>query len=284
VRPDHLDYYKGGLPEIIEAFRTFTTCTYQRNGWLIACADDEVVAKNFLSHSPDRVISYGLYSGEWQAQCLEKEKKGYSFLVRKSNAHYGKFRIGLPGLHNVQNALAAIVLADFLGIDRVTIDRGLGDYQGVHRRYEKRFVSDSVVIIDDYGHVPQEISAVLAAIRQEFLGWPILCVPCLRQFHRTFQRLEEFSSVLATAEVCVVAPIVAGLGDDDTTKQLLTSKDVAAAVIAKGGKATAGMSEDEVAQRILEMVNRAHLKPCVILLIGSGVSENIITALRSNFL
>lgn len=279
IKPDHLDYYQGGLPEIVDAFRQFAELTRQRDGLLVACADDEVLTAQLLPTYDGRVVTYGLDAGNWRAHCLPVRNNTYRFSVYKQGVAFGEFSISVPGSHNVQNALAAIAVADVLGIDANLTRCGLVGYRGIHRRYEKRFVSGSVVVIDDYAHSPHEIEAVFDAVRQEFPKARLICVPCLRQFHRTRQRLSEFARAFSAAHSCVVGPIVAGLGDTEATKDSIISEAVAAAILSAGCRAVGCLDEEEVVMRVMERINDVNSELCVVLTVGSGITENIVTAI-----
>jgi UDP-N-acetylmuramate--alanine ligase len=275
IEPDHLDYY-GSLSGVVDAFLGFAHQT-DPTGIIVACADSKNIQKLFLPKCKAPIQTYGLSSGEWRAEI--QHKKSFDgcneFIVMCGGECFGSFRISFPGAHYVQNALATIAMAHFVGIAPEVIRAGLEAYKGVHRRYEKIVDRPNIKIIDDYGHTPIEISAVFSAVREEFPSGFLLCVPCLQQFHRTKHLLAEFSKVFATADACIIGPIVAGLGDTEQSVNSITSEDLAVTIRSFGGNAQSSFTPDEV---VLDILNDVHLyqTPLIILIIGSGVSAKII--------
>ncbi|KKU25412.1 MAG: UDP-N-acetylmuramate-L-alanine ligase [Microgenomates group bacterium GW2011_GWA2_46_16] len=221
--------------------------------------------------------TYGLYRGDWRARIISTVKDVLPhFEVFAKGLFIGKFTLPIPGIHNIQNALGAIALADFIDTRMVAMDRALQSYTGIHRRYEKRFVSPGVVVIDDYGHTPPEIASVFGALRQEYGQAYLICVPCLRQFHRTRRYLEEFTTELAKADCCIVPPIVSGLGDDEMSRNSIKAEDVAAKLHKRSCIATALPDAAAISVAIEEAIARAPAGLKVILTVGSGDTDPVI--------
>jgi len=278
---DHLDYYRGGLDELTEAFCQFIELTLDRpNGRLVLCADDELVKTRLLTRYPD-IVTYGLQDGWWRAHpgnaaYSESGVMQYHFEVHRGNRTFGEFAVAVPGSHNIQNALGAIVLCDSLGVRVGDMNEALSHYHGIRGRYEKRLISSHVVVIDDYGHTPAEISATMASMKQEFDTSSVVCVYCPKQFHRTKRWLDEFAKQLMKADACVVAPIVPGLGDDESTHGLVSSFDLAQRICEMGGIAVGCQTVEAVRDETkiwLQIVSK--IKPDVVLVIGSGTTEEV---------
>lgn len=193
---------------------------------------------------------------------------------------FGDFKLSFPGMHYIQNALGAIATADFLKINPEIIADGLAAFKGVSRRYEKIIDYENFKIIDDYGHTPIEIKSVIKAVREEFPEGFLLTIPCLRQFHRTKNLIEEFAKILAMSDSCVVAPIVSGLGDDEKTIDSITSKDLALKIMFYGINTKSGSTNIEVADESIEILRKTRKNPKIILTIGSGISKDIIELLK----
>lgn len=282
IEPDHLDYYRGGLPEIVKTFARFADQSNRQDGILIACTDNRNVRELFLPAYTGPVQTYGLVSGDWQAKILRVATPcGWNdFTVTYLDSCFGTFRMPFPGVHYVQNALAAIAIANHIGIGREAIGNGLQSYKGVSRRYEKIVDRDNFKIIDDYGHTPVEIQAVIKAAREEFPNGFLLCIPCLRQFHRTKRLLKDFANVFATADACAIAPIVAGLGDDRVTPSIIGPEHLASEIRLCGTVAVSGSTEKEVVTKAVEILDGTHKIPKIILAIGSGISSGIIEQLK----
>ncbi|MEK7586495.1 MAG: cyanophycin synthetase, partial [Patescibacteria group bacterium] len=235
----------------------------------------------FMTQHRGEVRTYGLNYGEWQAiSSVKCSDKRHSFIVRFREKEFSKFEIALPGQHYVQNALAAIVVSNFIGVGIDAIASGLQQFQGVSRRYDMVIERDGVKVIDDYGHTPFEIYTVVKTIKEEYPNSLLLCVPCLRQFHRTERQIKEFASAMLLADTCVIAPIVRGLGDDESTIDILLSEKLASEIRVSGGIAVSVSSDNEAVSKILKILNMSTAFTKIILTIGSGVSKGVIDLLR----
>ncbi|OHA15764.1 MAG: UDP-N-acetylmuramate--L-alanine ligase [Candidatus Taylorbacteria bacterium RIFCSPLOWO2_02_FULL_43_11] len=279
IAPDHLDYYTGGLSEIIGAFTEFANAVDKSDGVLVACADNGIVQEELLRQYHGPLRTYGLENGMWRAKLISQIGSAQKFQVIAEGKIFGEFTLAVPGIHNVQNAVGAIALADFLGVQPHSMDLALKNYSGIRRRYEKRLVAKDCVIIDDYGHTPTEIACVIKAARQDYPEATIICIPCLRQFHRTRLRLAEFAFEFANSNSCVVAPIVTGLGDDDDSRRSVSSDDLANAIRDHGCPSFAVYESTSLADAVVKMVRNVPNRQTVIITIGSGESESILTEL-----
>jgi UDP-N-acetylmuramate--alanine ligase len=117
----------------------------------------------------------------------------------------------MPGRHNVQNALAAVAVAVEMGVSEDLIRTGFGKFGGVKRRFTKVGEVDGVTVIDDYGHHPVEIRAVLAAAREgvptEGQGGRVIAVVQPHRFTRLRDHMEEFQGAFNDADVVYAAPV-----------------------------------------------------------------------------
>ena len=146
-------------------------------GAVIACADDEPV-RSVLPRITRRVITYGLADGR-RPRVGERDRarhdargvriaRGRPLLDARKPRHgieLGELRLQVPGRHNLLNALAAVAVGLEVGIPFDTIASALGEFQGAERRFQRLGEEDGVMVVDDYGHHPTEIAAVLAAAR-----------------------------------------------------------------------------------------------------------------------
>ena len=126
----------------------------------------------------------------------------------------GEITLGVPGEHNVYNALAAIALCRDLGIDMEHIRAGLKKFTGTNRRFEKKGEIGGVTIIDDYAHHPQEIAATLAAAKN-YPHREIWCVFQPHTYTRTKALMEDFAKALSAADHVVLADIYAARETDN---------------------------------------------------------------------
>ena len=122
----------------------------------------------------------------------------------------------LAGRHNVSNALGVAMAALALGVTPEALAVGLGSFQGVGRRLERKGEGRGVVVYDDYGHHPTAIRETLAAIRQLEPGRRIWAVYEPLTYHRTAAMIDEFAEVLATADAVAIADVWAGRDPDQT--------------------------------------------------------------------
>ena len=114
----------------------------------------------------------------------------------------------MPGEHNVQNAMAAIVVARELGVPPSVIRKGLAEFRGVGRRFTKVGEFNGAAIIDDYAHNPFKIAAALRAARQAYKG-PVVAVVQPHRYTRLRDTFEQFATCLNDADVAVIAPVYA---------------------------------------------------------------------------
>jgi len=207
IEADHLEYY-GSFENIVEAFRIFTE-NVRPGGAIIGCVDDPAVAAllDRRGNSKDpKVIRYGLGPGaDLTTRNLTFDERGSSFEVEG----VGFFKLFVPGVHNVRNALAVIAVARELGVEPAAIAAGLAKFLGVDRRFQILGDYNGALVVDDYAHHPTEIRATLSAARS---GYPRRRVVALFQPHlysRTRDFATEFGSSLTGADVALVAPIYA---------------------------------------------------------------------------
>ena len=207
---EHMEAY-GSFDGIVDAFQQFAD-RIPFYGAVVACADNPAV-RALLPTLARRVITYGFFEGS-DVQGLEPETDGASgrclvrYRVRGVGESDGVQRLNLnvPGRHNLQNALAAVAVGVELGIPFDRINTALADFRGVERRYQLRGEARGVRVIDDYGHHPTEIAAVLAAARG---GHPARLVAVFQphRFTRTHDLMADFGPALAEADVVVLTDI-----------------------------------------------------------------------------
>jgi UDP-N-acetylmuramate--alanine ligase len=162
-----------------------------------------------------RVITYGL-SPQADARAVNvsfadgaaKFDAVFRDARKNSEVTIADLRLPMPGEHNVSNALAAIVVARELGVAEVSIRKGMSGFGGVKRRFTRVGTFNGAAIIDDYGHHPVEIAAVLKAARQAFSG-PIVAIVQPHRYTRLRDLFDQFCTCLNGADVAIVAPVYA---------------------------------------------------------------------------
>ena len=207
---EHIEAY-GSFDGIVDAFRQFAD-RIPFYGAVVGCADNPAV-RTLVPTLARRVITYGFSEGS-DVQALEPETDGASgrcmvrYRVRgvAESLSGERLQLNVPGRHNLQNALAAIAVGVELGIPFDRITAALADFRGVERRYQLRGEVRGVRVVDDYGHHPTEIAAVLAAARG---GHPKRLVAVFQphRFTRTRDLMEDFGPALAGADVVLLTDI-----------------------------------------------------------------------------
>jgi UDP-N-acetylmuramate--alanine ligase len=213
IDPEHLDHY-GSFDAVRDAFVTFVE-NIPFYGFAVLCFDHPEVQAIIPRVSDRRIITYGLgASADVRAVDLRLDRDGADFSVvvanRASNEERTIERLRLPmfGQHNVQNALAAIAVAVEMGIGDDTIRSGLAGFSGVRRRFSKTGEAHGVTVIDDYGHHPVEIAAVLRAARQAYGGsGRVIAVVQPHRYSRLRDLKDEFARCFDDADCVIVADV-----------------------------------------------------------------------------
>ena len=198
IEADHLDTY-GALQGVMKAFQEFLD-GLQPDGSAVICADDHG-ASRLVTGLESRVCTYGLSAGaQVRAVDVKANAAGMDFRVIDEGVDRGTFRIPVPGVHNLQNALGAAAAARCFGVDWGTVRDGLTAFQGVERRFETVGLVRGILIVDDYAHHPSEIQATLAAARGAHPDRRIVAVFQPHLFTRTRDFADEFGQALAAAD------------------------------------------------------------------------------------
>ena len=217
IDPEHLDHFET-FDGVRAAFASFVA-NIPFYGFAVLCIDHPEVQALIPRISDRRVVTYGFSAqADIRAIDIETGPDGSRFTVVAHNRKTGavttidNLHLSVLGLHNVQNSLAAIAIALELGIAPDKIRAGLAAFSGVKRRFTKTGVVNGVTIIDDYGHHPVEIMAVLKAARLAISATPTARVIAVMQPHR-YSRLhslfEEFCTAFNDADTVIVADVYA---------------------------------------------------------------------------
>ena len=213
IDPEHMDFY-GSFDALRQAFVWFVE-NIPFYGFAVLCIDHPEVQALIGEVSDRRIITYGLSpQADIRANQVTVSSGLSRFDVIISDRASGKNRmlenLELPmvGIHNVQNALAGIAIAQEIGIEDDVIRHSLAGFKGVKRRFTEAGVVDGITIIDDYGHHPVEISAVLAAARANTTG-NVIAVVQPHRYSRLSDLFEEFCTCFNDADTVIVADVYA---------------------------------------------------------------------------
>lgn len=213
IDADHMSTYDGDLEKLHSSFISFLH-NLPFYGLAVMCIDDGGV-NTIVDRLGRSVVTYGIDSeADIRAENIEFVGPSSRFtVVRKDRETSFTVKLDLPGLHNVRNALAAIAVADELGVSDVTVAAALEKFQGIDRRFqvlgEFSVAGNNIMLIDDYGHHPTEVEATLAAARA---GWPdkrLVLVFQPHRYSRTNDLLDDFAAVLSTVDVLVLLEVYA---------------------------------------------------------------------------
>jgi UDP-N-acetylmuramate--alanine ligase len=212
---EHMENY-GSFEELQRAFADFAN-KVPFYGSVVACADDPNL-QPVLKQVTRRAITYGLIEagsdvygtgvqvGAFGARCIVHRRR------RAGREGTGTLEVSVPGRHNLQNALAAVAVAGRLGIEFEQVAAALKEFSGAERRFQRLGEASGVVVVDDYGHHPTEIAAVLSAAR-DTLGRRLIVVFQPHRYSRTAQLMDAFGTSLAQADEVVLTDIYAA-GED----------------------------------------------------------------------
>lgn len=206
IDADHLDFYRS-VDDIEAAFTRYAART-RHDGMLVYNADDARVARvaGSVNHVSKR-CACGLYAAaEVRARDVVLEAWSSRFTVELPGESF-PVTLGVPGQHNVGNALQAIAVARALGVPHDAIQEACARFHGVRRRMERLGNFRGALVIDDYAHHPREIAATVAAAQR--LGRPLIVVFQPHRYTRTAALLEEFVNVLGSLERLVITEVYA---------------------------------------------------------------------------
>jgi UDP-N-acetylmuramate--alanine ligase len=203
VEADHLDIYHD-LEEIRTTFARFVSGA----SVIVLCGDDAGASSLDLPASAE-IIRYGIGSPDARlvASNIRADRQSQSFVVSYDDKAMGEVSLKVPGIHNVQNALAAIGTGFGLGVELEEMRPGLLAFGGVERRFQHLCDVSGITIIDDYAHHPTEIAATLQAARSSYPGRRVVAAFQPHLFTRTRDFCDAFGEALCGADSIFLAEI-----------------------------------------------------------------------------
>ena len=217
IDPEHLDHY-GSFEALCAAFDAFVE-NIPFYGFAVLCIDHAEVQAMIPRVSDRRVVTYGFSpQADVRGVDLESDADGMRFNVvitdrmADTSRTLTDLHLAMLGAHNVQNALAVVAIASEMNIEDAVLRRALADFEGVNRRFTKTGTVDGITVIDDYGHHPVEIAAVLETTRAATEG-QVIAVVQPHRYSRLRDCFEGFCTCFNDADVVVVAHVYAA-GED----------------------------------------------------------------------
>ncbi|MDX1724152.1 MAG: UDP-N-acetylmuramate--L-alanine ligase [Pseudomonas sp.] len=207
---DHMSTYEGDFSKLKKTFVEFLH-NLPFYGLAVMCVDDPIV-REILPQVARPTMTYG-FGEDADVRAINVRQQGMLtfFTVLRTGREPLDVSVNMPGNHNVLNALATIAIATDEGISDQAIVQGLSGFQGVGRRFqvygELPVADGSVMLVDDYGHHPREVAAVIKAVRG---GWPdrrLVMVYQPHRFSRTRDLYEDFVQVLAETNVLLLMEV-----------------------------------------------------------------------------
>jgi UDP-N-acetylmuramate--alanine ligase len=221
---EHMEHY-GSIEAIRETFISFIN-KVPFYGTSILCMDNEEI-QGIIPRLKKRYLTYGMTSqADLRGGDLEKKGLGVSFEVIYHDRSLGRIAVGIPGEHNVLNALAAVAVGLELDLDMEVIKKGLKNLGGLARRFQVKGEQKDILVLDDYGHHPTEIIATLKTVKE---CWPERRLVVAFQPHRytrTRALFDRFVISFNDADILIVAPIFPAGEDviDGMSAELLARK------------------------------------------------------------
>ena len=230
---DHLDYFKT-FDNIKNAFIKYVKLL-PNNGVLVINGDDNNCL-DLSQYTKAKVLTYGINNknADFYAQNIEFDNDGFAqFDVFKNNNFFAKFKLSVPGVHNILNALSCIALCDYYGIDKDSLKNALIKFTGAHRRFEFKGKINGASIYDDYGHHPTEILATSTSVnnKKHNESW-VVFQP--HTYSRTKNLLDEFASSLLSFDNIIVLDIYAAR---EINTYNISSEDLVNKIISLGKNA-----------------------------------------------
>ena len=204
IDTDHMECYDS-QDDLLGAFIQFANAV-PFYGSVVTCLDEPFI-RQILPEISRPVTTYGFSEkANVRAENMKYREMHSEFTVSENGTILGTVHLNVPGAHNVKNALAVVALALELNIDFGIVQRALGDFTGVRRRFEVKGVFNDIMVVDDYAHHPTEVSATLKAIKN---GWNRRLVSVFQPhlFTRTRDFYEDFAKSFLLSDVVVVTEV-----------------------------------------------------------------------------
>ena len=246
IEEDHLDFFKD-IEEIRDSFRRFARLIPDDGCLILNSGIDRW--QEITEGLSCRIITFGLDESAdyFPSDITYNEFADATFLAHRKGAAPLSVTLGVPGEHNILNALAALALSDLLCLSPADAQKALRSFHGTDRRFEYKGTVNGITIIDDYAHHPTEITATLKAAR----NYPHKTLWCVFQPHtysRTKAFLDDFASALCLADRVILADIYAARETDTLG---ISSADIRDRIVKAGKKCDYFHTFEEIEKFIL---------------------------------
>ncbi len=264
IDPEHMEHW-GSFDALRKGFYDFVS-NIPFYGVAVCCTDHAEVQSLVGRITDRRVITFG-FNAQADVRAINLRYEGgvahFDVALQAEEQVIEGCTLPMPGDHNVSNALAAVAVARHLGMKREEIRAALAAFAGVNRRFTKVGEVNGVTIIDDYGHHPVEIAAVLKAARQSLgsSGGRIIAVHQPHRYSRLSSLFEDFCTCFNEADVVAIAEVYSA-GEDPIPGA--SRDDLVSGLIAHGHRhARAIVSEDDLERLVREQGRRGDMVICL---------------------
>jgi UDP-N-acetylmuramate--alanine ligase len=263
---EHLEHYRD-FEGLLLANRMFME-NIKPGGCLITSYDDENV-KRLLKDYKDRCLTYSVSApgADMRARDIKMEEFHSSFEAIFMQKAFGRFELNAPGRHNVENALAVILLGLELGIGRGPILEALRDYKGTLRRFEVKAQLGGIMVIEDYAHHPREIMATIEACK----NWPgrrLVGVFQPHRYTRTKFLREEFGKCFLGLDELVLTDIYSA---SEKPIEGVTTQIIYDEAVKNGQKNARLMKKEKITAYLLDILKDGDM----VLILGAGDIEEV---------
>ena len=217
IDADHMETYGGDFSRLKKTFIEFLH-NLPFYGLAVVCGDDPVI-RDIIPNIARPILTYGLNSeNDYRAINVKQNKMSSEFdVIRPGHEKPLHIRINIPGIHNVLNATAVIAVATDEGLSDDAIQKGLENFQGVGRRFQVYgnfpIGNGDAMLVDDYGHHPREVQAIVRAVRDGWPGRRLVMVYQPHRYTRTRDLYEDFVEVLSTVDALIMLEVYSA-GED----------------------------------------------------------------------
>ncbi|MDB5084003.1 MAG: murC [Bacilli bacterium] len=262
IEPDHLENYGGDFQNLISAYAEFLSHV-PGSGYVVACSDDAHLTA-LLPQVSSTVITYGIAQGaDLLAETIQFVNRSSKCQVYLRGDRLGEMQLSIPGIHNIQNALAAVAVCMKCGLTFDQIVETLSSFRGAERRFQVVGEVNDILVIDDYAHHPTEIRATIAAAKST--GKRIWAVFQPQRYSRTFHLFDLFAQAFMEADEVVLADIYAPAGEQRI--EGVTAQKLAELIEANRGRPVAFLpAKEQVLEHLLRHVRAGD----VVLTMGAG--------------
>ena len=277
IEPDHLATYGGDFERLKETFVEFIH-HLPFYGQAVLCLDDPVI-RELMPRITRPVITYGtVEDADFRATNVSQHGAISHYRLQLPGQDGAvDMKLNMPGLHNVLNSLAAVVVARELGVAPADIKRGLESFQGIARRFQVHedvlMGASRIKLIDDYAHHPSELAATIAAARQGWPGQRLLMVFQPHRYSRTADLFDDFVRVLSEVDVLVLTEVYAA---GETANHMADGHALARAIRNRGQLDPVMVETPDEAQQLLPGVVQ---EGDVVLICGAGSIGALVTRL-----